>query len=521
MFIASRMTLALLFSLFSLVWVASAFAAPAPPVLSHQVDGLEVTADWTPVEGATGYRLYYARIPFRGEESIENVDLGTATQFGGSLWSGAAYYIVVTAYDDNGESIYSNLRHFSLVAQGSQAPPQEGTITGQLNFIGQAGGQPSAPLGTMLYLDDNDTPALPDADGRFYVDNIGGGDHSLFIETAEGERIEVPFRMAGGRGLDFGLLSIGGNRLDNMTGFDGYHFGWHDADGDGFHDLFADADGDGICDYGYTYAGYSYQMGYGYHDQDGDLRNDRFADANGDGINDLTGISYRYGFGYVDANQDGINDHFFDADGDGFSDVSGMPYRHGFGWADADGDGINDRFVDADGDGVNDRNNAGYVGIPGWVDANGDGRHDLFADADGDGINDLSGIPMSYGHGFGWVDADGDGINDRFVDADGDGINDLATGPFAGQGNCYGFLGTPHDGNGDGINDLTGQPFRHGFGWIDANGDGVNDRFVDSDGDGVNDLFGYHYGRGYQSHDGFGGMPGPGPGGMMGPAYNR
>ena len=48
----------------------------------------------------------------------------------------------------------------------------------------------------------------------------------------------------------------------------------------------------------------------------------------------------------------------------------------------------------------------------------------------------------------------------------------------------------------------------HGFGWIDANGDGTNDVFVDANGDGINDQSGYHYDGGYQYHQGSGGNTG-------------
>ncbi len=59
----------------------------------------------------------------------------------------------------------------------------------------------------------------------------------------------------------------------------------------------------------------------------------------------------------------------------------------------------------------------------------------------------------------GYVDADRDGVNDRFRDEDGDGVNDR-----------------------------DGQPYPHHFSFADEDGDGVNDRFRDADGDGVNDL---------------------------------
>lgn len=60
---------------------------------------------------------------------------------------------------------------------------------------------------------------------------------------------------------------------------------------------------------------------------------------------------------------------------------------------------------------------------------------------------------------LGFVDADRDGINDRFRDADGDGRDEV-----------------------------SGKAYAHRFAFADQNKDGINDLFVDRDGDGVNDL---------------------------------
>ena len=59
----------------------------------------------------------------------------------------------------------------------------------------------------------------------------------------------------------------------------------------------------------------------------------------------------------------------------------------------------------------------------------------------------------------GFVDKNGDGINDKFMDADGDGKNDL-----------------------------DGKPYPHKFKFEDKNRDKINDLWIDRDGDGVNDL---------------------------------
>jgi hypothetical protein len=94
----------------------------------------------------------------------------------------------------------------------------------------------------------------------------------------------------------------------------------------------------------------------------------------------------------------------------------------------------------------------------------------------GDGARDFAdaGSQVGNAHAWGFVDADGDGVNDNFVDADGDGT-------------CDNFV----DADGDGINDLRGTL---GMGGQGAHGNGTGDcsgdNFVDADGDGVCDNAG-------------------------------
>jgi len=407
-------------------------------------------------------------------------------------------------------------------SSGPSATPvalEPATVTGQLTTEPSVAARlmdlitPAAAIADIpatLYLDDDNTnPVFVDDQDRFTMTHVADGDHSLTIQLEDGTELIFPFRMAAGRGLDFGRMILADGQVREFNGFNGYHFGWVDENDDGINDNFVDVDGDGVADPGYRYAGYGYHMDLGFRDENRDGLNDHFADADGDGVNDLTGHRYGFGFGFIDEDGDGINDRFRDADGDGICDLSAMPFQHPFGWVDEDGDGVNDRFVDADGDGINDLMGHRYVAMPGWADLDGDGRHDFFADADGDGVNDLGNVHTPYGHGFGWVDEDGDGINDRFVDEDGDGINDLAVGPYAGKSARYGHQSRHQDDDGDGIDDVTGMTYRHGFGWVDNDGDGINDVFADSDGDGTNDVFGYQYGGGgYHMSQNFAGQPG-------------
>lgn len=391
---------------------------------------------------------------------------------------------------------------------GSALPAAQ-TVVGTLDAAGTSSAQTAAlpgsaapaagvPAGTTASLD-RVTPIHIAPDGRFEATQVNDGDHSLFVHLGTGETAEIPFRMHEGRGIDLGTVRIRNGHMEGISGFDGYRFGFADENGDGVNDNFADADGDGICDNNVRYAGYPYMMDHGYADQDGDGRNDLFRDADGDGINDVTRMPYGHGFGFVDGNGDGVNDRFRDADGNGICDESGMPFSHPFGYHDEDGDGVNDLFRDTDGDGINDITGRPYVAMPGWVDLDGDGVNDFFQDGDGDGICDITGIP--YSHGFGWKDEDHDGRNDRFRDVDGDTVVDGQMGSRSGMHYRYGSQAPHVDADGDGIDDATGEPFRHGFGWVDADGDERNDAFRDADGDGVNDLTGHGYQEGF-GHDG-------------------
>ena len=366
-----------------------------------------------------------------------------------------------------------------------EAPPAtSSTVTGAIDTAAATVQLQAVAAGTTLTLDDSTTPIPLHPDGRFEIHEVADGNHSLFLYQANGAPVEIPFRMAEGHSLSLGTVRVHDGTFEH-TGFNGFRFGFVDANGDGINDLCVDADGNGICEPGSLYAGYPYFTEHGFVDANHDRINDRFRDADCDGINDVDGRHFGPGFGFVDE------------DGDGIDDRNGMPFRHPFGFVDNNGDGINDRFRDANGDGVNDHTGVPYVGIPGWVDLNDDGINDFFCDAHGDGINDVTGLP--YGHGFGWVDADGDGINDRFRDANGDGINDVAQGQLGGMIFHIGFCGSHPDADGDGIDDVTGFPYHHGFGWVDLNNDGINDAFVDANGDGINDLTGHHYDQGYMS----------------------
>ncbi|MDA0746686.1 MAG: hypothetical protein O2954_09200 [bacterium] len=250
--------------------------------------------------------------------------------------------------------------------------------------------------------------------------------------------------------------------------------------------VFVDEDGDGMPDG---------QMNPSGHSAYGPEMHNLFIDEDGDGVNDLT----------QDADKDGIPNG---RDSDYLTEkgiVTGRGWM-GHGFVDEDGDGVNDLTQDADGDGIPNgldvdyalpegvavgTNNRGYgMGhFGGFVDEDGDGVNDLTQDADKDGIP--NGMDADYvmpegieagrfggGHGrmgrsVGFVDEDGDGINDLMLDGDHDGIPNGMDADYAlPEGVRRGRFGGGHG-------------MGHFNGFIDEDGDGVNDLMQDADKDGI------------------------------------
>jgi secreted trypsin-like serine protease len=76
--------------------------------LSIEVAGNNVLIYWTSLNEATGYRLYYAPIP--SADPISTLDMGQALTISGDLPSGAAFYVAIEPYNENGAlPILSNI----------------------------------------------------------------------------------------------------------------------------------------------------------------------------------------------------------------------------------------------------------------------------------------------------------------------------------------------------------------------------------------------------------------------------
>lgn len=94
---------------------------------------------------------------------------------------------------------------------------------------------------------------------------------------------------------------------------------------------------------------------------------------------------------------------------------------------------------------------------------------------------------------IGFIDTDGDGVNDRFRDADGNGINDVDQQAYA---HHFSFADENKDGINDYFRDEDGDGVNDWGGrYIDADGDGFIDNIIDADDDKHNDITGEKYDR--------------------------
>lgn len=84
-----------------------------PPVMTVAVTDLDVTLSWTEVDGATGYRLSGVAALDR-PDTLVTADLRNSTSATFKLFSGFDYIIALQAYNDEGESGYSNAENIII-----------------------------------------------------------------------------------------------------------------------------------------------------------------------------------------------------------------------------------------------------------------------------------------------------------------------------------------------------------------------------------------------------------------------
>jgi len=90
-------------------------APPAAPVAAFSVEGNRATVSWLPVDSSSKYKLYWLPYPLpKPIETINSIDLGTETKASAVLHDGAMLYVAITAYNENGESAFSNIEVIAI-----------------------------------------------------------------------------------------------------------------------------------------------------------------------------------------------------------------------------------------------------------------------------------------------------------------------------------------------------------------------------------------------------------------------
>ncbi len=85
-----------------------------PLSMNLAVEGKKVSVNWNEDNQATGYRIYYAPKPFKGEHTINFLEMGNEKQYSIDLPSGSSYFVAIKSYNKLGESDYSNIESFII-----------------------------------------------------------------------------------------------------------------------------------------------------------------------------------------------------------------------------------------------------------------------------------------------------------------------------------------------------------------------------------------------------------------------
>jgi murein DD-endopeptidase MepM/ murein hydrolase activator NlpD len=134
---------------------------PDSPTLTISTSGLDVTASWTSVSGATGYTLYYAPYPFLGDDTIVSADMGTATDFSTTLWRGASFYVAITSSTGAIESEYSNIDLFTIA--GPDPLSFNPNWSGRIEFLDYSNNLLSIPANAKIRI----TPDVEQVEGSW------------------------------------------------------------------------------------------------------------------------------------------------------------------------------------------------------------------------------------------------------------------------------------------------------------------------------------------------------------------
>ncbi len=103
-------------SFFIFIFCANVLAvAPAAPVVIYSIKGQQVNVSWLPVGNSDGYRLHWLPYPMPNPTGpINSIDLGAETQISTILEDGAMLYVAITAYNQAGDSPFSNIEVIAI-----------------------------------------------------------------------------------------------------------------------------------------------------------------------------------------------------------------------------------------------------------------------------------------------------------------------------------------------------------------------------------------------------------------------
>ncbi len=104
----------LLLLVFTLLTSTLAYSQLSTPRLSVGTDQQDLSLSWDSVEGASGYRLYYAPYPYAGEHTVLVLNMGEELSISGQLPAGTSYLVAVEAYNATSSSALSNVEYFIL-----------------------------------------------------------------------------------------------------------------------------------------------------------------------------------------------------------------------------------------------------------------------------------------------------------------------------------------------------------------------------------------------------------------------
>jgi hypothetical protein len=114
-YVGIKMKKILLAALLSTLSSQSFAVAPAEPVLTSEVKGVDVSFSWPKIQDAAGYAFYYTQAPFQGLDDVMRIDQGNSNSFAVPLYPGADYLVAIKAYNSNQEeSKFSNVEQVTI-----------------------------------------------------------------------------------------------------------------------------------------------------------------------------------------------------------------------------------------------------------------------------------------------------------------------------------------------------------------------------------------------------------------------